>query len=1209
MAERQAQNSTGPSLLFNSKPFKKLKPSDCYFETTKEKEGKTEKKCHVMWNSLLNTGWKVDTKLDNPTLLVNCMGDIQNANQLQEVYQPLKSIIRHLFKNSENTWIFTEAYANSFSETIGDAIKDIENTFNTVDNEEVNVKITNFGFATWESILLKDHVQDTNYQEQVRNAKKRRDKSLPLGDSNTQYILMKAEDPVDENNGNNKFYRTADLRYDLLRYCQSPKINLVLGGSTRTLERLANCLKAGIPCWLIENTGGLTDFLIPMIRSLQECDKKHEKTNVENLMEIINQISALSAKNIAAETPNLIERDDMEEVEDLQNTIRVSSLIQTSKSVKKFDKDLLKTCLESFRLVAICNVSDFEGLKSKENFLKVFVRKQEDRSKNKKAETRRQYQKYVKKVFDLLLEWNCSELVRNVLNSHKQNRLNFLLFLHKSLQANNVEFIKILFELEPTIMFFIREDSEIDHHPQLKGKGFFGSLYSSDNVKLRLVERFCEKEISSSSSLSGLAQMVKSFICSDETSKCDLSSQERATTDSSFHMFLWCIFMGNYDIAKFLWGMTKHPIANALIAVRVLRAFKQLEGKMREKYERENQAVWYEQMANDLILECNDRDPIRTKFILLQKMKHRGNVSFLELAIKDEPNDSFLANEVCEQHLDAVWTTCRENNWKTILWMGSTSLFFSLSIASIIILLFNLAGLIEKEAGDYVDLLVTCSVFFLAPIICTLAVCIISSFQKNMGRKTIMENHDIRDMSALTPNDDKRNKNLIKQIEANTEFDEINVKRFLQIGINLMSLKPLGADKSFTMHLIGIFFLTPFNKFVMHSLSFTFFILLFTYVILTADVDFSKRCPSLTEGMLILYLLALFLQELNEFLASDYKDDPIQSADKDTKISKFRSIMHWFNIKGQSYFQSWWNVFDMALLVFFIVLMSFRLRLYQASINSSDTDHFTDTVWILSFYYLYFFLWCIRFFQVFQVSQILGPKLIMIKLMLTDLMQILVYISIVAFAYSVWMKALLRQTSTSFSQNDTSKDQEMAVDYLSSSSINQVNITLFFDDLLTKPLWHLFGESLSADFEDFPKLEEDPHYTYKLAIIKFWGPMLRFMYMLITVVLLLNLMIAIFNKSIAEVDVQAKKLWNVYRKSIIIEYYAKPVLPMPFSIFQNLTGMFRSKAFKEKFRPTKGSHFKCTVLSIKDESEEASKWIEFTSDWEKNIQYKFILKN
>ena len=216
MVEGHAQNSTGPPLLFNSKPFKKLKASDCYFVVpSKLTKGKTEQSSHVMWHSLLNIGWKEYTVLDNPTLLVNCIGDLQNAKQVQEGHNTLKSIIRNLFKNSANTWIFTEAYANPFSKAIGEAIKDLENTFNTVNNEETNVKITSFGFASWEGILLKDHIQDTDYLEKVRNVKNR--KGLPLCDSNTHYVLMKAEDPTDNDNGDKKL----DLRYDLLKKCKS----------------------------------------------------------------------------------------------------------------------------------------------------------------------------------------------------------------------------------------------------------------------------------------------------------------------------------------------------------------------------------------------------------------------------------------------------------------------------------------------------------------------------------------------------------------------------------------------------------------------------------------------------------------------------------------------------------------------------------------------------------------------------------------------------------------------------------------------------------------------------------------------------------------------------------------------------------------------------------------------------------------------------
>ena len=396
---------------------------------------------------------------------------------------------------------------------------------------------------------------------------------------------------------------------------------------------------------------------------------------------------------------------------------------------------------------------------------------------------------------------------------------------------------------------------------------------------------------------------------------------------------------------------------------------------------------------------------------------------------------------------------------------------------------------------------------------------------------------------------------------------------------------------------------------------------------MTADAKFAKLPPSISEWTVIAYLSAIFLQEFMQFKHGDniyhrrdYEEDKLdhevenQSATVESQKSKDQNLGFTLKIKWLGYCQSHWNIFDFVLLIYFLVLMSFRVILYCTPIRGSGTDHYTDSVWILSFYNLYFLLWCIRFFQIFSVSQLLGPKLIMIKLMLGDLIQILAYIVLASFAYSVLIKALLRQTSGSFNQNASHMVPDAAIDHLNSINANQTNIISFFDDLLNKPLWHLFGESLSADFEEdkFPFNEKDPHFTYKLAIVKFWGPMLRFVYMLITVILLLNLMIAIFNKSIQEVTDQAKKLWNVYRKSVIIEYHAKPILPIPLSILQVFPGLVVSKSLKKLrkfFGKTDNAQFKCTVLSIKAETEESSKWIQFTSEWEKNMQNKIILEH
>ena len=45
-------------------------------------------------------------------------------------------IVKDLLKMTRNTWIFTNAYTGDFNAAIGEAIKDIQETHNLIENEE-----------------------------------------------------------------------------------------------------------------------------------------------------------------------------------------------------------------------------------------------------------------------------------------------------------------------------------------------------------------------------------------------------------------------------------------------------------------------------------------------------------------------------------------------------------------------------------------------------------------------------------------------------------------------------------------------------------------------------------------------------------------------------------------------------------------------------------------------------------------------------------------------------------------------------------------------------------------------------------------------------------------------------------------------------------------------------------------------------------------
>ena len=125
--------------------------------------------------------------------------------------------------------------------------------------------------------------------------------------------------------------------------------------------------------------------------------------------------------------------------------------------------------------------------------------------------------------------------------------------------------------------------------------------------------------------------------------------------------------------------------------------------------------------------------------------------------------------------------------------------------------------------------------------------------------------------------------------------------------------------------------------------------------------------------------------------------------------------------------------------------------------------------------------------------------------------------------------------------------------------------------------------------------------------------------MLIAVILLLNLLIAIFAYSIKSVTEKSKQYWNVKRTSLIIEYCNKSKIPIPFCLFVDVFYLLPMnvicKIFKY-FKPHDDTDnddqpfgFNCNPYTFHinrnlGQSHFISKWISFVSNWEKGIQIK-----
>ena len=106
------------------------------------------------------------------------------------------------------------------------------------------------------------------------------------------------------------------------------------------------------------------------------------------------------------------------------------------------------------------------------------------------------------------------------------------------------------------------------------------------------------------------------------------------------------------------------------------------------------------------------------------------------------------------------------------------------------------------------------------------------------------------------------------------------------------------------------------------------------------------------------------------------------------------------------------------------------------------------------------------------------------------------------------------------------------------------------------------------------------------ALVSYFLPTVRGLYLLTTVVLLLNLLIAMFNSTITKMEERSERLWYLYRRNVILENWNRSPFPFaPFLLVEIIVSWIRKcKCFKS--RPT---FFRRNMLSA-EPVEDDSAW-------------------
>ncbi|XP_035660504.1 transient receptor potential cation channel subfamily M member-like 2 isoform X2 [Branchiostoma floridae] len=262
----------------------------------------------------------------------------------------------------------------------------------------------------------------------------------------------------------------------------------------------------------------------------------------------------------------------------------------------------------------------------------------------------------------------------------------------------------------------------------------------------------------------------------------------------------------------------------------------------------------------------------------------------------------------------------------------------------------------------------------------------------------------------------------------------------------------------------------PVTRFIYNAVFHVLYLLMFSVFLLT---DLRPGVVSPWEWFLLVVMGSLMIEELRQ-VATEHPPN------------------WWYKIRA--WYRSNWNRMDLVLLLSFLFSFTLHVSMGESSFEAARTVY--SITLILMFY---------RLLQLFHVQKDVGPKIVMIKGMLQDLVIFMFILLVFIFAYGVARLSLMSPNS--------------------SPGWN------LFVDAVRIPYWQMYGDLFTDDDGNV----SGPWFVSFLQAV----------YMLVTNVLLLNLLIAMFNYTFQKIQDESELHWKYQRYFLIEEYVGKPWGPPP----------------------------------------------------------------
>ncbi|XP_026168571.1 short transient receptor potential channel 4b [Mastacembelus armatus] len=325
---------------------------------------------------------------------------------------------------------------------------------------------------------------------------------------------------------------------------------------------------------------------------------------------------------------------------------------------------------------------------------------------------------------------------------------------------------------------------------------------------------------------------------------------------------------------------------------------------------------------------------------------------------------------------------------------------------------------------------------------------------------------------------------------------------FIGLLFPLLSIFYLISPKS----CFGLFIRKPFIKFICHTASYLTFLILLLLAsqhVVSADPNFQGPTPTTVEWMILPWVLGFIWTEIKQMWDSGLKD----------------------------YIDDWWNLMDFIMNSLYLATISLKIVAYAKYSGCKARESWEmwhPTLVAEALFAIANIFSSLRLISLFTANSHLGPLQISLGRMLLDILKFLFIYCLVLLAFANGLNQLYFYYETN-GENDCKgircKEQ------------NNAFSTMF--ETLQSLFWSIFGLISLHVTNVKPKHE----------FTEFVGTTMFGTYNIISLVVLLNMLIAMMNNSYQHIADHADIEWKFARTKLWMSYFEEGgTLPSPFNI-------------------------------------------------------------